>query len=555
MPHLARTCVIWPRIALSAMLGSAIFAPLSAQTAPGNGDDLYFATTLPLKGFGQPYQGRIFKVGVSTPLTLVASVLNSGLPPLSQCLTPCLSNNYNLSGPELSRGAVILAYTGQADCEGALCWRYNLYRTNVQGLANGTFGGVGRLSGNGRYLVHYSATLYYQYTDVAVFDLLTGVGTPLGAISDTSLYTAPEGRVVADDGTFAVVGNGHLNVFRHGKQIVVPLAKTAPNSLDRAVIDASGRTVMYQACCSPYYQLRVFRPDTNEDALFLKGDGNVVAPAISADGRHVVFQSQAQFSTSQLYQLWMANIDGTGLRTLTRDPDGIDTFALSDDGQAVWYFSGGAWYRLNTVSGEAQQLLPPTVTSASFFAVVPGSAVPVNGGAFGSDVRVAFDGIQAPILSRTGRSMVVQVPWEVPAAKSVMVSVENGTPSPFEALAPLPLKTLATYPRFVTPPIHQDWSGYVTQTSPARAGEIVYFYATGLGPVQPPVPTGVPAPVAPLSLPTTPPDCNLPVVFAGLAPGLVGYYLMYFQMPATGGSLVHVACSRAETDIPFEAPR
>jgi uncharacterized protein (TIGR03437 family) len=558
MPDLARTCVFWPRIALGAMLGFALFAPLSAQSAPGNGTDFYFSTSLPLRGSGQPPQGRIFKIGVSTPFTLVASVPNSGFPPVGQCLTPCLSNNYNLFGPELSRGAVILAYTGKADCEGALCFHYGLYRTTVQGLVNGTFGGVGRLSGNGRYLVHYSSSIYYQYTDVAVSDLFTGVQTDAGAISGSSLYTAPESRVVADDGTFAVVGNAHLNVFRNGKMIVVPLAKTAPSYLDRAVIDSSGQTVMYQACCSPYYQLRVFRPDTNEDALFLKGDGNLVAPAISADGRQVVFQSQAQFSSagpSQRYQLWMANIDGSGLRALTSDPDGIDTFALSDDGQAVWYFSGGAWYRLNTVTGEAHRLLPPTVTSAMFFHVVPGSAVTIYGGAFGSDVRVAFDGVQAPILSRTGTSMVLQVPWEVPAEESVMVSVENGTPSPFEALAPFPLKTLATYPEFATPPIHQDWSGYVTRASPAHAGEIVYFYATGLGPVQPPVPTGVPAPAAPLSLPTTPPDCNLPVAFAGLAPGLVGYYLMYFQLPSTGGSLVHVVCSRAETDIPFEAPR
>ena len=42
--------------------------------------------------------------------------------------------------------------------------------------------------------------------------------------------------------------------------------------------------------------------------------------------------------------------------------------------------------------------------------------------------------------------------------------------------------------------IHQDWSGFVTPEHPAVAGEVLHFYGTGFGPVNPQGETGIPAP-------------------------------------------------------------
>jgi uncharacterized protein (TIGR03437 family) len=87
---------------------------------------------------------------------------------------------------------------------------------------------------------------------------------------------------------------------------------------------------------------------------------------------------------------------------------------------------------------------------------------------------------------------------------------------------------------------HQDFSSIVTRSRPARRGEIIHFYMTGLGPVSPPVAAGVAAPSGPPAVVTTPLSCRFSatgvtrpaeVLFAGLAPGLTGYYQVSIPLP------------------------
>lgn len=94
----------------------------------------------------------------------------------------------------------------------------------------------------------------------------------------------------------------------------------------------------------------------------------------------------------------------------------------------------------------------------------------------------------------------------------------------------------------------EDWSGPVTDNNPAKAGEIVHFYGAGFGPVHSHPPDGYPAPVSPLLPTTSPVQCTayevgpatpgtrssveMPVLFAGLAPGLVGYYQIDAMLPS-----------------------
>jgi uncharacterized protein (TIGR03437 family) len=85
---------------------------------------------------------------------------------------------------------------------------------------------------------------------------------------------------------------------------------------------------------------------------------------------------------------------------------------------------------------------------------------------------------------------------------------------------------------------HGDSSGYVKMDSPAHLGEIVNFYMIGLGPVTPPVATGAPSPSDPPAMLTTGIHVttlkqDLPIVFAGLAPGMTGIYQVSIRLPET----------------------
>ena len=83
--------------------------------------------------------------------------------------------------------------------------------------------------------------------------------------------------------------------------------------------------------------------------------------------------------------------------------------------------------------------------------------------------------------------------------------------------------------------LHADNFQAVSESAPARPGE---FFCTGLGPVDPPVPSDDLAPSAePLARTVNIPMVNIggmpaQVTFSGLAPGFVGLYQVNLQVPA-----------------------
>ena len=95
---------------------------------------------------------------------------------------------------------------------------------------------------------------------------------------------------------------------------------------------------------------------------------------------------------------------------------------------------------------------------------------------------------------------------------------------------------------------HADFA-LITTTNPAKAGETVIGYLTGLPGTEPVVPTGQASPYSPLAVvPQTPfgsgeryvdeysilaPTGKASVTFLGLAPGLVGVYQVNFVLPSS----------------------
>ncbi len=164
-------------------------------------------------------------------------------------------------------------------------------------------------------------------------------------------------------------------------------------------------------------------------------------------------------------------------------------------------------------------------------------------------IAVKVSGASAPILAVADFGRYQQVNFQVPREGLSGPPVVEVSQAGQAAIA-------AT--EFVAFPadFFRDGSGFgilqhaadyslITPSHPALGGEFVIAYATGLGAVYPPVPTGYPAPSVPLStlsyLDREERAVLLngqatEVLYAGLTPGLVGVYQINFRIPETVSS-------------------
>lgn len=160
--------------------------------------------------------------------------------------------------------------------------------------------------------------------------------------------------------------------------------------------------------------------------------------------------------------------------------------------------------------------------------------------------QVLFDGRPTALFYASPTQINAQVPFELVGAASTQVQVSVGG----NFSSPVAVALAQAAPGVFT--VSQDGKGAavvlhaltytpVTAANPARPGEVLSLFATGLGPVRPFVPTGRPAPPQPLASTTN--TINIVVgstparvLFSGLAPGFVGLYQVNFEVPA-GASL------------------
>jgi uncharacterized protein (TIGR03437 family) len=343
------------------------------------------------------------------------------------------------------------------------------------------------------------------------------------------------------------------------------------------VIDAAAESVVYTALIDDKWRRALYRYRIAEKRheLFLGGNGDIYAPSISADGQRVMFLSTVQFGTQyapSVAQVYVVNLDGTGFQRVSGEWSGVRRAILSDDGRVVWYVSAtGRLMKVNLETGAIEEKVGRT-PALGYTAVVPGSVIAVAGEGLADaelradrmplplelgGTRVKINGVQAPLLSVSPTEIVFQAPWETPSSTAgVMVdmTVETTADSPFEATVAQQDIALTTLPEAVelgpdpADPsgastvfaIHENWDALVTLDKPAQPGEIINFYATGLGPVVPAVETGAPGPAHPPAATALPLTCKYYLngqhastlsLYAGLAPGLVGYYQVSMRIP------------------------
>jgi uncharacterized protein (TIGR03437 family) len=567
-------------MALAAAIASGQFAEFAA---PGDGSKLYFSSSLPLQGSNEPAQGRIFSVD-ATGVQTVADIPAVAMSPFPY------TSYFMLSRPEASRDGSVAIYTSARGCYGStLCESSMSFQstnqTTIVGLAGGAMkvNGAGRISGNGRYLL---LTVTLSPPSASALDLQTGQSQTLDpSIGSLALGT---GRVVADDGTI-VASQGSLLIAKGPSKQTIQFPGA---NAQQAAIDSSGQIVVYTQytpSAASRYTIHLYNVAQQVDTtLFSQGDST--SPCVSADGTRAMFVSTA----SGLPQIWVVNTDGTGASQVSSDPTGVLTAVMSDDGQTAWYLSGsGRVIQLDLNSGAGQErigrtpFLPPGGLPNR---TEPRSQFVVNGVGF-SDVAysaagyplpltlggatVLIGGAAVPISSISPTQIVAQVPWETPTGAAADVKIVTTSSTPFAVsvsggVTPLPgvgsfLLTIPTSPNSDALAIHQDWSALVTPSNPARPNEILHLYGLSFGPVASHPPTGMPAPTSPLASTVNPISCwawavdnttqlNVPVLFSGLAPGVVGVYQLDIQLPPSSlRADTQVQCTGSGNDSEFFA--
>jgi len=198
--------------------------------------------------------------------------------------------------------------------------------------------------------------------------------------------------------------------------------------------------------------------------------------------------------------------------------------------------------RVTVYGGSLGPVASVTAPSGNLPTTLGGTTVTVNGTpapiAYSSNLRLTFI---APSNLAMG-SANVNVNYNSQDSGPIAIGTRSASPGIY-TVAPGDARVKA---------INQD-GALNSQTAPAGKGTYLTFYASGLGAVNPTVPDGTVTPNTPLSQATglTAYVGGVPatISFAGLAPGLVGYYQVNLWIPSTAPSgtqsLVLVSASGA----------
>ncbi|HLK22258.1 MAG TPA: hypothetical protein VKT81_25100 [Bryobacteraceae bacterium] len=253
---------------------------------------------------------------------------------------------------------------------------------------------------------------------------------------------------------------------------------------------------------------------------------------------------------------------------------------LGDSGQAFLQVGTGSFYTLIPGLGvsyigpnpfldplkvwNAANLAPVTnpVAPGEFVSLFGSGLCTANEGALGlplpttlGKVQVTVNGTLAPISYVSPNQINVLVPYEVSGGYATFqVSSDVGLSNPVTLyLAKTAPGVFASTAGGFAPGLgpaaaqHADFSA-LTEESPAKVGETLMLYVTGLGAVSPSVKDGFAAPGSPLSyvvanVTVSVDGLNAPVSFAGLAPGFAGLYQVNFEVPkgVSSGRLVSLS--------------
>jgi len=179
-------------------------------------------------------------------------------------------------------------------------------------------------------------------------------------------------------------------------------------------------------------------------------------------------------------------------------------------------------------------------------------------------VRVQIGTVAAPLHFVSPGQIAAQMPVEAQPGSSVSVSVRaNG-----RVAAPQTYHVASAMPGIYafaggTALVLDSQSRLITQQNPARGGDLIQIYATGLGATNPPVASGEAAPASStVTNPVTVTIGGVPasVLYQGLAPGFVALYRVDAIVPSgiSAGMAVPIVITQngisSNTELPASIP-
>ena len=469
-----------------------------------------------------------------------------------------------------------------------ICRPQSLVR--IEGESERAYEGRIEMSGNGRYLLRHGYSYFGPAEQVELIDLDSGESTPWSISDFVPIGPAPK---VDDDGS-ALVSTGALWILRRDGTfgfirapdvgVVEQSPFFSPFIQPWVTLSGSGERVLYHRVVQPPRVALTGPSQSGKPRDILLPVAGAIRPLLSADSSRVLFLSSEDFgggNPEKLQQAWVSDLEGKNVRPAVLEPTGIAEAVLSGNGRVVWAVTfGGRLLRRDLDSEDADEVLPRTALSrfdpiapfviaprGGFLTLIGRGLAPrsvVSGLPLATElagVRLESDGRQLRLLSVSPTEIRAQIPWDEPSDR-IEVKAFLGTDSPFDDSVgtTLNVRPIDSLPRWELtaegqPAIaHSDFRGLVSEADPARPGEVIHLFLTGLGPVDNPPATGEAAPSSSLSRLRSAIDIALEpnafvtypgsaieveVLFAGLAPGAVGLYQVSIRLPAAG--LAHTA--------------
>jgi uncharacterized protein (TIGR03437 family) len=480
--------------------------------------------------------------GVSSTGILIASSTEAlycdlfvAIPAATSASVATLSGTYRVGSVELLNGDLLSSrdtfFSVTADGKGGLG------NVSIQGTAQGLKNAATTQTSTGA-----------TYTLTANGSGQLTLPAPGGSVTAAqTLLAGQKNLFVAQDGSFFIAGN--------------------PTGYDMIVgVKAGGTTTMDGLYWTAYFN--------NYQA---GGDGDGVTGAsgsaneLAASGNLEIAHDRTNYEFDYPYDYTYADTFKFGADGTVSYSDILSAYAIGANGDIV-IGTGLSYNYLLAVYVRAPKMTAPTGTSVFLnpqgivnaannapitTQIAPGEVISLYGTGLGpatavtasapfpsnlGGTQVMVNGKSAPIYYSSASQVSAVVPYDAPgdgSPISVQVLVngaQSNTATVYSGATSPGIFTIPAGGPFPGAIVKQDGT-IMSSSNPAKVGETVALYLTGLGPVSPGVTAGAAAPTSPLSQLTQQLFIDIDgvaakIAYSGLAPGLGGLYQVNVTIPA-----------------------